>query len=149
MQHSIRIYSRKKSCNVVFGVACFIMDFSDVTGVPPFNSRGSGLSVRGVYAGWMSTIGRRDIGQMSPIATCFASEGSNSLQFKRPARHPGEQEQCTDHPRANRRWGKLTFRRTPSLLRSVLPPLEVQSDEPIAQSLDHRHADARRLFRPI
>ena len=48
MQHSTTIYSRKKSCNVVFGAARFIMDFSDVTGVPPFNSKGSGLSVRGV-----------------------------------------------------------------------------------------------------
>lgn len=48
MQNSIMICSRKKSCSVLFGAACFIMDFSDVTGVPPFNNRGSGLSVRGM-----------------------------------------------------------------------------------------------------
>lgn len=47
MQRSIAIHSRKKSRNVDFGAAGF-MDFSDVTGLPPFNSRGSGFSVRGM-----------------------------------------------------------------------------------------------------
>lgn len=44
---STAIHSRKKSCSVVFDAVGFVMHFSDVTGVPPFNSKGSGLSVRG------------------------------------------------------------------------------------------------------
>jgi len=41
------MHLRKKSCNVFFDAIRFVMDFSDVTGVPPFNNRGSGFSDRG------------------------------------------------------------------------------------------------------
>ena len=41
------MHLRKKSCNVFFDATRFVMNLSDVTGVPPFNSRGNGFSDRG------------------------------------------------------------------------------------------------------